>query len=114
MVSIDPQGHHDHPARDPSALAPGRLPKILAVEIPLPWRPAASRRGPARADPADERRKSGVGSAAQDRKSTRLNSSHVEISYAVFCLKKKSKKIAGTDVLDATRPGRLCAAGSHA
>src|SRR5690349_22561704 len=27
--------------------------------------------------------------ATQDRKSTRLNSSHVEISYAVFCLKKK-------------------------
>src|SRR5690349_23169709 len=26
-----------------------------------------------------------------DRKSTRLNSSHVEISYAVFCLKKKKK-----------------------
>src|SRR5690349_24201907 len=26
-----------------------------------------------------------------DRKSTRLNSSHVEISYAVFCLKKKNK-----------------------
>src|SRR5438874_5225116 len=30
---------------------------------------------------------------AQDRKSTRLNSSHVEISYAVFCLKKKKKHI---------------------
>src|SRR5438874_7028939 len=30
--------------------------------------------------------------AAKDRKSTRLNSSHVEISYAVFCLKKKKKK----------------------
>src|SRR5438874_3743161 len=29
---------------------------------------------------------------ARDRKSTRLNSSHVEISYAVFCLKKKKKK----------------------
>src|SRR5207249_12003846 len=27
-----------------------------------------------------------------DRKSTRLNSSHVSISYAVFCLKKKNKK----------------------
>src|SRR5438874_10647113 len=27
-----------------------------------------------------------------DRKSTRLNSSHVEISYAVFCLKKKKQK----------------------
>src|SRR3989442_5636239 len=29
---------------------------------------------------------------ARDRKSTRLNSSHVRISYAVFCLKKKKKK----------------------
>src|SRR5690606_39342093 len=33
----------------------------------------------------------------QDRKSTRLNSSHVKISYAVFCLKKKRKKQAGTE-----------------
>src|SRR5699024_12603113 len=30
--------------------------------------------------------------AAGDRKSTRLNSSHVSISYAVFCLKKKKKE----------------------
>src|SRR3712207_8430756 len=29
---------------------------------------------------------------AQDRKSTRLNSSHANISYAVFCLKKKKKR----------------------
>src|SRR5690554_7624569 len=29
-----------------------------------------------------------------DRKSTRLNSSHVRISYAVFCLKKKKKRIS--------------------
>src|SRR5437773_3443906 len=29
---------------------------------------------------------------AEDRKSTRLNSSHITISYAVFCLKKKKKK----------------------
>src|SRR3989442_9713498 len=29
--------------------------------------------------------------ARRDRKSTRLNSSHVRISYAVFCLKKKNK-----------------------
>src|SRR5215204_5350268 len=33
------------------------------------------------------------GGAAIDRKSTRLNSSHTVISYAVFCLKKKKKKI---------------------
>src|SRR3712207_9017093 len=32
------------------------------------------------------------GHALQDRKSTRLNSSHANISYAVFCLKKKKNK----------------------
>src|SRR2546427_1583494 len=31
-------------------------------------------------------------SSAKDRKSTRLNSSHSQISYAVFCLKKKKRK----------------------
>src|SRR5690606_41561663 len=31
----------------------------------------------------------------QDRKSTRLNSSHVKISYAVFCLKKKNNMMSG-------------------
>src|SRR5699024_11339264 len=34
------------------------------------------------------------GDLIQDRKSTRLNSSHVSISYAVFCLKKKKKIVA--------------------
>src|SRR3989442_16036854 len=34
--------------------------------------------------------------AIEDRKSTRLNSSHVRISYAVFCLKKKKKKRRST------------------
>src|SRR5207302_6036644 len=33
-----------------------------------------------------------ITSNSQDRKSTRLNSSHVKISYAVFCLKKKKKQ----------------------
>src|SRR5438105_10430571 len=33
----------------------------------------------------------------RDRKSTRLNSSHEWISYAVFCLKKKKKQIRGRD-----------------
>src|SRR5439155_25943167 len=35
----------------------------------------------------------GLRTAAPDRKSTRLNSSHVAISYAVFCLKKKKIRI---------------------
>src|SRR3712207_8287343 len=45
--------------------------------------------GPARAARGD-RRQDGAGPA--DRKSTRLNSSHANISYAVFCLKKKKKQ----------------------
>src|SRR5204863_8758269 len=53
------------------------------------------REDPGRPDRGGHRRRDGVhvaGAAAVDRKSTRLNSSHVEISYAVFCLKKKKKK----------------------
>src|SRR6266567_8029265 len=42
--------------------------------------PGAPRPGPARS------------TAVGDRKSTRLNSSHSQISYAVFCLKKKKKR----------------------
>src|SRR2546430_9250413 len=43
-------------------------------------------------------RKTAIGwktrSRARDRKSTRLNSSHSQISYAVFCLKKKKRNVA--------------------
>src|SRR2546421_3229562 len=39
-----------------------------------------------------------------DRKSTRLNSSHDQISYAVFCLKKKKKK---------KKPNSPCASNTH-
>src|SRR3712207_8765459 len=35
----------------------------------------------------------------KDRKSTRLNSSHANISYAVFCLKKKKKNSTVTEIL---------------
>src|SRR5438874_8699582 len=44
-------------------------------------------------DPAERRRYCiAVLREKLDRKSTRLNSSHVEISYAVFCLKKKNNR----------------------
>src|SRR5690554_7306821 len=39
-----------------------------------------------------------------DRKSTRLNSSHVRISYAVFCLKKKSERVANALQLSVVEP----------
>src|SRR5436190_16975904 len=43
-------------------------------------------------DPAPDPRPAGGAGPEQDRKSTRLNSSHTVISYAVFCLKKKKKR----------------------
>src|SRR5437773_4953446 len=39
----------------------------------------------------DKRRPSALVDDREDRKSTRLNSSHITISYAVFCLKKKNE-----------------------
>src|SRR5256885_10322949 len=53
-----------------------------ATEVRLPG-DAASEFDP---PPGDERE-----TGTEDRKSTRLNSSHLVISYAVFCLKKKKK-----------------------
>src|SRR5438874_3805876 len=43
--------------------------------------------------------------ACLDRKSTRLNSSHVEISYAVFCLKKKSERYTAASAIVETNQG---------
>src|SRR5437868_12161739 len=56
-------------------------------------------------------RRQGEGRAVLDRKSTRLNSSHVSISYAVFCLKKKTVMISARSRKPTTRlsplPGDL-------
>src|SRR6266511_4882343 len=65
------------PRREPSRSAPCRPPRRAAS--------AAQPSGPARPCSRGLLRRA-------DRKSTRLNSSHVKISYAVFCLKKKKKK----------------------
>src|SRR2546430_11310517 len=47
--------------------------------------------------------------AGRDRKSTRLNSSHSQISYAVFCLKKKKKKHNEHMTLENHMSSKLCA-----
>src|SRR3712207_7009588 len=52
-------------------------------------REAADGQGAARARP----RPRAAARLRRDRKSTRLNSSHANISYAVFCLKKKKRKV---------------------
>src|SRR5262245_62802359 len=52
---------------------------------------ARQRQRQSRGDGVRIRRRGDPQRSAQDRKSTRLNSSHLGISYAVFCLKKKKK-----------------------
>src|SRR5256885_3370759 len=65
-----------------------------ALPISLPVRPRAPR---AKRRPARDPRRVGSTPArpapVADRKSTRLNSSHLVISYAVFCLKKKKNNL---------------------
>src|SRR5689334_24839644 len=77
------------PGRGPHHAASLRGPAVVQAVLRLRRRPLA-RRGPRAAAPA-----AGAGPATEralaDRKSTRLNSSHSSISYAVFCLKKKKK-----------------------
>src|SRR2546426_8171321 len=59
-------------------------------------RPDGDRQGGPRQDQRQHRKLGGrVEHRVSDRKSTRLNSSHLVISYAVFCLKKKKKESLG-------------------
>src|SRR2546430_12301367 len=68
-------GERVQPGRDPPDAIEVRLRELDRRELP-------------RADPLAGRAHGGV-PRSQDRKSTRLNSSHSQISYAVFCLKNK-------------------------
>src|SRR4051812_49847865 len=63
--------------------SPPHLDRHLVADVRLPGRE----------DPAQQR----------DRKSTRLNSSHMSISYAVFCLKKKKMKTQIKTTIDECR-----------
>src|SRR3712207_6949283 len=79
------RGHLEGPARrDPERAHHGRggLPGLRIRDLARPLRPEGHPEGGDR----------------QNRKSTRLNSSHANISYAVFCLKKKKKQQAITAV----------------
>src|SRR5688572_33335875 len=108
-------GKHDGPADTLEVLEPGNAhPREDAAERQDPCRladapnhandpPAVPRRKVDRLDDFGLLRRCGddrtqfverlrAGEPGLDRKSTRLNSSHSQISYAVFCLKKKKKK----------------------
>src|SRR5216683_6086403 len=69
-----------------------RPPRSTLFPYTTLFRSRHGRRGPRR--PVERHVRSGrsrTDSARRDRKSTRLNSSHDQISYAVFCLKQKKK-----------------------
>src|SRR3712207_7899705 len=75
------------------------LPIYQHVHGQVQQEPAAARQRAAEQGQAEAARHLGAAPlpppplAARDRKSTRLNSSHANISYAVFCLKKKNKTV---------------------
>src|SRR5205809_2975230 len=78
---------HSFPTRRSSDLGFSRSNGATRTKLATGWRNPSPRRA--------RRRGPSPGAArdfARDRKSTRLNSSHGYISYAVFCLKKKNKK----------------------
>src|SRR5207253_6703153 len=74
----------------PAALKRGRIAATWLGCTAITRRPASSRRS--------------TSSPTRDRKSTRLNSSHVAISYAVFCLKKKKRDAPAVRISSAAMP----------
>src|SRR5207253_4452400 len=80
-----------------SGVAKTRVPRSGVSTAAVPHRSASRRarrchRNPAVSVHSGRRALPQRRAPMRDRKSTRLNSSHVAISYAVFCLKKKKKK----------------------
>src|SRR5256885_11475131 len=70
-------------------ISPHQLPGLLTQGLALERIRQAARGQPDLRDAAEHERSSRSLQDRKDRKSTRLNSSHLVISYAVFCLKKK-------------------------
>src|SRR5947209_10248667 len=77
--------------------APGTSSHEASPRRTRSWSAASSRSG-------TSRRQSATSGGTRDRKSTRLNSSHANISYAVFCLKKKNKTHYHIDYQTTSQP----------
>src|SRR2546426_7237010 len=76
----------------------------LSLHDALPISPGIRCGGPTRSAGRRSGRTAAVPIVPIDRKSTRLNSSHLVISYAVFCLKKKKKKYNISDAQNTHTP----------
>src|SRR5206468_10632099 len=89
-----PRHLHSFPTRRSSDLSPrliGKIPSALSNPTRTSVDDRSSKRVRSAAAPSSTARPQGRMSPTRDRKSTRLNSSHDQISYAVFCLKKKNE-----------------------
>src|ERR1700692_4433042 len=89
LVSSNPQGSHDHAARDARALAQGRLSSLLALEIASTGRAAARRDGAARADPADEYREPTLGAPRIHGELLKLGFEVAQSSVAKYIVKRR-------------------------
>src|SRR5688500_19818134 len=85
---LSPPAGHLHPPPSPTRRSSDLSPRREC-------RPIAPRAGSIRFldHVGVHRSRPGAAGRFQDRKSTRLNSSHLVISYAVFCLKKKNREV---------------------
>src|SRR5207248_4560013 len=101
--SVDPRSLHSFPTRRSSDLVDDKdntvggpvmqLPLEAVQEFNISTQRFSAANGRSEGAAVNVITKAGTNSYhVQDRKSTRLNSSHRTISYAVFCLKKKTKK----------------------
>src|ERR1700716_1905853 len=95
LVSINPEGSHNHPARDARALAQGRLSLLLALEIASTGRGGPNRSGPADGEPANERREPALGIAAHSRR----------IAQARLCRRSIKRRQIHGEAARATKPG---------
>src|SRR5207249_10328743 len=91
IVALGRDGEPDVPTEMPSELLSGFVRHPVGVRQLLVAVRAGFREAAARAETVRARAEAASRGREIDRKSTRLNSSHVSISYAVFCLKKKKQ-----------------------
>src|SRR5438128_6622492 len=84
--------HDALPISDPSTMVTAPRPMTSIVRSGHTMAAVSS------SSPIPRRDGAGRGHGRQDRKSTRLNSSHGSISYAVFCLKKKKNNLSVYDM----------------
>jgi hypothetical protein len=95
LVSVNPAGSHNHPARDARSLASGRLSLLLALEVALTGRPTADRHRAARADSADEHKEPALGAPRIHGERLKLGFEVAQSSVAKYMVKRRAPPSEG-------------------